>query len=182
MLSIAYCAQIAWILFSKLYSRLLYNTSVIVIIRLILSVLLGPKAITLSGFHCITSNINFKLNIFKLFVLLNLLFNLTAWTYPENGRNQNTFTRIRRRRTQLQTDTDMISLKVRQINRQIDKKTERNTERKTDSKADRQTDRQIDRQTNRKTHKQTDRYIERQRERLKGRRIVRQIYRQKDMQ
>jgi hypothetical protein len=52
MLSIAYCAQIARILFSKLYSWLLYNKSVIVIIQWILSVLLGPKAIILSGFHC----------------------------------------------------------------------------------------------------------------------------------
>ena len=53
MLSVAYCDQIAWVPLTKLYSRYLYNKSVIVIILLMLSLLLGPKVITLSGFLCI---------------------------------------------------------------------------------------------------------------------------------
>jgi hypothetical protein len=51
MLSVAHCDQIAWVPFAKLYRRLQYNKSVVVIIRLILSVLLNPKVITLSSFY-----------------------------------------------------------------------------------------------------------------------------------
>jgi hypothetical protein len=46
MLSVAYCDEIEWVPLAKLYSRLLYDKSVTVIILLMLSVLLGPKVNT----------------------------------------------------------------------------------------------------------------------------------------
>jgi hypothetical protein len=52
MLSVTYCDKLAWISFTKLYSRLQFNTSVVVIIRLMLSVFLNNTVITFSGFHC----------------------------------------------------------------------------------------------------------------------------------
>jgi len=85
MLSIAYCDQIARILFSKFYRWLLHNKLVIVIIRLILSVLLGPKAITLSGFHCTNPFLNIFLLVSPIFPPLGTLFlfflSLTFYQY-----------------------------------------------------------------------------------------------------